>query len=150
MLDGIRGGTVIHLASHAEYDSENVFESAVHLADGNLSVATLIGEWSGASLVVLSACEGAAGAITTGGEALGLSAALLRTGADSVVASLWRVDDAAIAYLMTLSHEHLASGLTPGGALRAAQVEVSTEPGWGDPYYWVGFLVAERGCALDV
>jgi tetratricopeptide (TPR) repeat protein len=139
---------LIHIAAHATFDADDPMRSAIHLFDGDLTVSRVIGEWSTADLVVLSACEGATGAVVTGGEMLGVSSALLRAGADTVVASLWRVDDAASSYLMRTFHESLLAGASAAAALATAQARTRAESGWEGPYYWAGFLVSDRGAAL--
>src|SRR5262249_32589963 len=142
------GSVLLHLAAHAEFDGDEPLSSAIHLADGDVRVDRLIGAWSSAGMVILSACEAASGALLAGGELLGVATALLRAGVDTVVASLWRVDDAASAYLMTAFHELTAAGTPPAQALAQAQARIRDEPGWDAPYYWAGFVVTDRGAAL--
>jgi CHAT domain-containing protein len=58
------------------------------------------------------------------------------------VASLWRVPDQATAELMARFYRGLLSGgLTPASALRGAQLALSKEPRYRDPYYWAGFIL---------
>ncbi len=71
--------------------------------------------------------------------------ALLRAGVQAVVASLWKVDDAATAYLMRRFHALLLEGVTPVTALARAQAAVRSQPGWDLPYYWAAFSIAGRG-----
>jgi tetratricopeptide (TPR) repeat protein len=148
VVAGLAGSRTIHVAAHADYDAAEPMSSAIHLFDGDLTLGALVGEWSSADIVVLSACEGASGMVVTGGEVLSLSAALLRTGVDTLVASLWSVDDAASSFLMTAFHEALAGGTAAPAALAVAQGRTRAESGWDSPYYWAGFLVSDRGAAL--
>lgn len=61
-------------------------------------------------------------------------------GSPRVVVSLWNVDDAATAKLMSQFYRSvLAKGLTPSAALRQAQLEM-----WQQgqaPYYWASFTI---------
>lgn len=143
--EGFATSSLVHLAAHAAFRAEDPLGSTIHLADGALTVRELIGSWCTASLAVLSACESGSGAVSVGGELLGLGAALLRAGVRSVIASLWQVDDAASRYLMTSLHEGLASGHPPAVALANATASTRVQPGWSDPYYWAAFVVIERG-----
>lgn len=85
---------------------------------------------SGLELAVLSACETGLGD-TAGGEGVfGLQRAFHVAGARNVVASLWKVDDAATAALMAAFYRRLwRDNLPPIEALRQAQLEVYRNPG---------------------
>jgi CHAT domain-containing protein/tetratricopeptide (TPR) repeat protein len=80
-------------------------------------------------LVVLSACETALGQPAPGEGLLGLQRAFQVAGARALVASLWRVDDAATAVLMEEFYTNLWKQKLPKlEALRQAQVTVLKEP----------------------
>jgi hypothetical protein len=80
------------------------------------------------------------------GEGLvGLTRGFMYAGASSVVASLWKVDDEATAQLMTYFYQAMfSSGLTPAAALRDAQLKMSHDKRWHEPYYWAGFVIQGR------
>jgi CHAT domain-containing protein len=95
-----------------------------------------------ADLVVLSGCRTALGREVYGEGITGLSRAFLFAGAARVVASLWKVDDAATAALMTHFYRGLfVEKLPPATALKAAQVALRKEERWASPYYWAGFVL---------
>lgn len=88
-----------------------------------LEVAAL--DLSAAELVVLSACETGLGGAAGGEGLLGLQRAFQIAGARSVVASLWKVDDAATEQLMTRFYENLWQKHLPLlEALRQAQLDM--------------------------
>jgi CHAT domain-containing protein len=63
-------------------------------------------------------------------------------GAPRVVASLWKVDDAATADLMGLFYKAmLKDGIRPAAALRQAQLEMWKDNRWKDPYNWAAFTI---------
>jgi CHAT domain-containing protein len=63
-------------------------------------------------------------------------------GAARVVASLWKVDDAATAELMKQFYQGmLVKGLRPPAALREAQARIQSQARWQSPYYWAGFVL---------
>jgi CHAT domain-containing protein len=91
-------------------------------------------------MVVLSACETGLGKDIHGEGLEGLTRGFMYAGASRVVASLWKVDDAATAELM--QHFYTAifhDKLSPAAALREAQIEMSQTKRWANPYYWAGF-----------
>jgi CHAT domain-containing protein len=76
------------------------------------------------------------------GEGLvGLTRGFIHAGAKRVVASLWKVNDAATAELMRRFYQGMlgAKRLTPAAALRAAQVSMLREQRWRSPFYWAAF-----------
>jgi CHAT domain-containing protein len=95
-----------------------------------------------ADLVVLSACSTGKGDIT-GDGVIGLSRSLFLAGVPSVMVSLWDVDDAATATLMTAFYRNWQSGkLNKAQSLRQAMLE--TRKSFPDPSLWAAFnLVGE-------
>jgi CHAT domain-containing protein len=80
---------------------------------------------SGCELAVLSACETGLGQTAGGEGVLSLQRAFHQAGCRTVIASLWKVDDAATAALMTRFYEHLwGEKLTPIESLRRAQLDM--------------------------
>ena len=73
---------------------------------------------------------------------MGLSRGFMYAGAKRVLASLWKVDDFATAEFMTRFYRALVTEhRTPAEALRSAQVELSQQKRWAEPYYWAGFVL---------
>jgi CHAT domain-containing protein len=95
-----------------------------------------------ADLVVLSACETGLGKQISGEGSIGLTRGFMYAGSPRVVVSLWRVSDAGTAELMKKFYTNiLQKNLTPAAALRAAQLEMSKDAKYSDPYYWAGFTL---------
>ena len=93
-------------------------------------------------LVVLSGCETALGKRLAGEGLVGLMRAMIHAGASQIVASLWRVDDAATATLMSHFYDMLlTNGISPTTALRRAKLALASTPRWQDPFYWAGFVI---------
>jgi CHAT domain-containing protein/tetratricopeptide (TPR) repeat protein len=140
---------LIHFAAHTDINAVSPLDSAILLSPGadtyKLYARDLESTPLEAQLVTLSACRGA-GARTFVGEGLvGLTWALLRAGAQNVIAGLWDVPDASTAELMRYLYSGLAGGATPEQALRAAQLKLLDSPGaFRKPYYWAAFQVYSR------
>jgi CHAT domain-containing protein len=87
-------------------------------------------ELRGTELVVLSACETGRGEGHYGQGVLGLQRAFHAAGARAVVASLWKVNDAAISVLMEQFYTNLWVKKLPRlEALWQAQLAVLNDPG---------------------
>ena len=142
------GGKVdlIHVAAHALYDSSHPLFSRIALAadakhDGSLTVTEILSEidLSGVNLVVLSACRSAVGQRSGGDEIVGLTRALLYAGTPGVISTLWNIDDASAAALMTGFYQRLGEGVTAAEALRDAQI-AAIESG-KHPRHWSAFML---------
>lgn len=141
--------SLIHLAAHGTYMPESPLWSAIQLTegegeDGSLHVHEVWDrlDLEGVQLVVLSACDSAAGRASPSDEILGLSQSFLVAGAPAVIAALWPVDDQASAELMSAFYRYFRGGQKAAAALVAAQREM-VQAGKA-PYYWAGFhLIGE-------
>jgi CHAT domain-containing protein len=98
--------------------------------DGILTAEEVAGlDLRGTELVVLSACDTGLGMVEQGQGVLGLQRAFQAAGARALVASLWKVDDAATALLMEEFYTNLWKKKLPKlEALRQAQLTVLREP----------------------
>jgi len=82
--------------------------AADRVVTGELTAEAVLRTWNlRADLVTLSACESALGRFTASEGYVGLSQAFLLAGSQSVVSSLWKVDDLATALLMVRFYENL-------------------------------------------
>jgi CHAT domain-containing protein len=98
-----------------------------------------------ADLVVLSACNTAAGGGGFGGEALsGLSEAFFFAGARNLVVTHWQVPSAATTRLMTGMFGGIGAK-PPADALRTAQLALASDPKTAHPFFWAAFVVMGDG-----
>jgi CHAT domain-containing protein len=119
---------ILHFAAHTELKQDDPLSSAVLLAksaddNGRLEVRDIFGLDLKASLVVLSGCETALGKQSSGDELVGLTRAFIYAGTPSVIASLWKVDDASTASLMRSFYKNLKTK-SKVESLRQAQLEL--------------------------
>lgn len=96
---------------------------------------------AGAELVVLSACQTGVGEIS-GEGVFGLQRGFKKACAETLLMSLWEVDDNATNELMTRFYSGLASGLDKHDALHEAQSHVMQTCG-PDPSLWAGFILLD-------
>ncbi len=141
------GSGLIHLAAHGEFRRAEPLFSGLQLEDGLLTTLDVFNIRLHAALVCLSGCETGRAVLGGGDELFGLMRAFLAGGADSLVMSLWRVEDESTARLMTGFYEALMRGAGKGEALRQAQLALAAEGGaWAHPFHWAPFfLVGDTG-----
>jgi CHAT domain-containing protein len=100
----------------------------------------------GTELVVLSACDTGRGDIKLGQGVYGLRRALVVAGAETVVMSLWKVNDDTTRMLMEAYYGNLLAGQGRASALREAMrmLRVS-QP---HPHFWAPFISLGRDAPL--
>jgi CHAT domain-containing protein/tetratricopeptide (TPR) repeat protein len=161
-----RNTAIVHFACHGLLDGDFPLDSALALSfpekAGESAENGLLQAWEifesvrlDADLVTLSACETGLGREMGGEGLVGLTRAFQYAGARSVLASLWKVPDAATAEFMRRFYAQLRAGQTKDEALRRAQAEFLSGPveiGNGEgkaelldashSFYWAGFILA--------
>ncbi|MGD1905294.1 MAG: tetratricopeptide repeat protein [Leptolyngbyaceae cyanobacterium] len=110
--------------------------------DGALTALEAAGlDLYGTQLVVLSACETGVGEVITGEGVYGLRRAMTIAGAETLVLSLWQVDDIATQEAMTAYYEYLLAGSGRAESLRQVQLEmIDSNSRYAHPYYWAAFI----------
>jgi CHAT domain-containing protein len=116
---------------------EDSLVTALELAGLNL--------W-GTQLVVLSACDTGRGDVKLGQGVYGLRRALVVAGAETVVTSLWKVNDETTRELMEAYYQHLLAGQGRTTALREAMKELRKKK--PHPYYWAPFIAIGQDAPL--
>jgi CHAT domain-containing protein len=138
----LRSGLVlagVH-ASEAQPGSrgrEDSLVTALELAGLNL--------W-GTQLVVLSACDTGRGDVKLGQGVYGLRRALVAAGAETVVTSLWKVNDETTVELMEGYYERLLAGQGRATAMREAMKALRQKQ--PHPHHWAPFIVIGQDAPL--
>nr|WP_245768890.1 CHAT domain-containing tetratricopeptide repeat protein [Stigmatella aurantiaca] len=100
----------------------------------------------GTQLVVLSACDTGRGEIHLGQGVYGLRRALMAAGAETVLASLWKVNDNSTHLLMEFYYRNLLAGQGRASALREAMLSLrATHP---HPHAWAPFIAVGSDAPL--
>ena len=107
-LEAVDGASLAHIAAHGTFRGDAPLFSALHLADGPLTVHDLLGLHRSPGAIVLSACDSGGAAPIGPFEALGLVSSLLGMGTATVLASVVPVNDAACLDVMRDVHTAVA------------------------------------------
>ena len=157
----VANADVIVLATHGVLALSSCFAEPALVASvgatgaGLIQAAQLLDRQLKARLVVLSACDTAAGGkldeartgLGDGGDALsGLARAFIYAGARDVLATQWKVDAAASGAEIT---EMLANASKPGVSLRKAlsdsEAKLYGQAETAHPFYWAPFVLVGDG-----
>ena len=102
----------------------------------------------GTQLVVLSACDTGRGDVKPGQGVYGLHRAFLVAGAETVVMSLWKVNDETTRVLMEAYYSNLLAGQGRATALREAMRTLRlAQP---HPHYWAPFIAMGQDTPLNL
>lgn len=104
----------------------------------------------GTDLVVMSACQTGLGEVT-GEGVFGLQRAFKKAGVQTLLMSLWEVDDEATQLMMSEFYKALSQGKGKREALENAQAEIrkhtftrnGRKVSGNDPYYWAAFIMMD-------
>lgn len=145
----LRTYDVVHFAAHAVADEAHPERSAVLLApggpaeDGLLQAREIVGLDIDERIVVLSACQTAAGAVLSGEGVLSLARAFFQAGAHAVIGTRWPLRDADAAVLFDTFYRRLGEGASLSAALKASRDEARAA---GRPASaWAGLVLLGDG-----
>ncbi|HEY8206187.1 MAG TPA: CHAT domain-containing tetratricopeptide repeat protein [Myxococcaceae bacterium] len=121
--------------------------STRHLDESLVTALELAGLnlW-GTELVVLSACDTGRGDVKLGQGVYGLRRALVATGAETLVMSLWKVNDETTRTLMEIYYRNLLAGKGRVTALREAMLALREKQ--PHPHFWAPFIALGRDAPL--
>ncbi|HIK32092.1 MAG TPA: CHAT domain-containing protein [Oscillatoriales cyanobacterium M59_W2019_021] len=137
---------IVHLATHGQFSSK-AEDTFLLTWDDRINIKKLdsllqsrqITKAGSLDLLVLSACETAAG---DDRALLGLAGFAVRSGAQSTLATLWRVRDESTVFFITEFYKHLKEPNTSKAeAMRKAQLEMIADANFNDPFFWAPFVL---------
>lgn len=132
----VRCGIALAGANHAPQITNAIAEDGL-LTGLEASLLNL----QGTELVVLSACDSGMGEIKIGEGVMSLRRAFRIAGAETVLASHWKVSDKATSQLMTEFIRRWRAGEPRGKAWREAQLALLHSEQFSNPYFWAAFTL---------
>ena len=139
---------IIHLATHA--NSENNDSPWITFYNEKITLEELYLTQNNASLVVLSGCNTTLGKLETGEGVMSLARGFFYSGTQSVVSSLWSIDDVSTSYIMNEFYQNLSERQTKSTALRNAKLNYLENHSLSEasPHYWASFILLGENDAI--
>ena len=137
-----RSGLLMSGANHI-LDGDSIPEN---VEDGILTAKEIADvDLRGLDMVVLSACQTGLGDISQGEGVFGLQRGFKKAGANSILMSLWEVNDEATQILMTQFYKNLVSGQSKRQSLHYAQkyLREYNNGRFDEPKYWAAFILLD-------
>ena len=150
LKESLEHSRIVHLATHAIVDENNILNSQIVLAneqdslqDGILHAFEIYNLRLNTELVTLSACNTGFGVLNDGEGSMTLARAFSYAGVQSVVMSHWEVDDKLTSDLMAHFYQNINNGMKKDQALQQAKLSLIAESDAlvSNPYYWSAFVL---------
>ncbi|XP_066016680.1 tetratricopeptide repeat protein 28-like [Pocillopora verrucosa] len=156
VLQAINSVSLIHIAAHGDPERGEIALSPEHPTllppfpseeEYLLTMADISKTRLRAKLVVLSCCHSARGQIRTEGV-IGIARAFLGSGARSVLAARWALDDTATEQFMTCFYKHLYRGESASESLQKARKWMRNN-GFDKVSQWAPFMIMGDNVTFD-
>ena len=155
VLQNIHSVSLIHFACHGNAERGEIVLAPPPLTDRKpqeedylLTMENISKVKLRAKLVVLSCCHSAKGQISAEGV-VGIARAFLGSGARSVLAALWAIEDEATEHFMTHFYENLVHGESASESLQQA-MKWMRENGFSKISQWAPFMLIGDNVKLDI
>ena len=149
-----KSAAVIHISSHAILDLKNSDNSFIAFKNDTsvekLYVEEIYPMLIPAEMVVLSACEAAIGEYVEGEGIASIARAFTYAGAQSLISTLWSVNDQKSADMMAYYYEFLKEGHTKDKALWLAKDRMIHQDLNAHPYYWASTVAYGKMDRLEI
>ena len=144
---------IIHIGTHAESNnispelSRLVFakksENYENYDENSLYAYEIYNIDLSSNLAILTACETGKPTFQAGEGAINLAHAFNYAGSESILTSLWDIDEVSSTQIVGYFYDFLSEGLPKDEALKKAKLKyLSTAEGRGaDPQYWAGLVL---------
>jgi CHAT domain-containing protein len=132
---------IIHLATHA--NAQDSINPWIAFRNEKLTLPELYLTNNSASLVVLSGCNTTLGKEEIGEGIMSLARGFFYSGSQSVISSLWSVDNTSTPILMNDFYKNLHNGQTKSESMHNAKLNYLENHSLSEasPHYWASFIL---------
>ncbi|AXT21021.1 CHAT domain-containing protein [Flavobacteriaceae bacterium AU392] len=140
-LNALPSSGIIHIASHA--NAQDKRSPWIAFNDENITLEELYLTQNNASLVMLSGCNTSIGEQEIGEGVMSLARGFFYSGSQSVISSLWSIDDRITSEITNSFYKNLSDGQTKSKALHNAKLTYLNNHNLSEasPYYWASFIL---------
>jgi len=143
LICGLNNSGIVHYAGHALVINDSgllVFDSDTN---SNMSELEILELPASSRLVVLSACQTGLGKWVPGEGIQSLARSFLQSGAQSLVYTLWSINDQTSSHIVSDFYQELKDMSSPVRAMSMAQRSYLSNASnkLSHPYYWAAFQV---------
>ena len=148
---------IIHLAMHTLLNDKDPMLSTLifskltdSIQDGYLKMYEIYGIPLKAKMVVLSSCNTGTGLMFSGEGILSLARGFIFSGSQSVVMSMWEIEDKSGTEIVELFYRNLLKGYTKSVALKRARTAFLADADRlrSHPYFWSALVVYGNNTSL--
>ncbi len=148
---------IIHLAMHTILNDKDPMRSTLifshtkdSIDDGFLKTYEIYGVPLKAKMVVLSSCNTGAGQLNSGEGILSLARGFIYSGSQSVVMSMWEIEDRSGTDIVKMFYSNLKKGYTKSDALKKARISFlkNSDNLRSHPYFWSALVVYGNNSSL--
>jgi CHAT domain-containing protein len=141
---------IIHLAMHTLLNDKDPMRSTLifsrgndSLDDGYLKTFEIYGIPLKAKMVVLSSCNTGSGLFYSGEGILSLARGFIYSGSQSVVMSMWEIEDRSGTEIVEMFYKNLRKGYSKSVALKKARISFleNADRLRSHPYFWSALVV---------
>lgn len=141
---------IIHLSMHTLVNDKDPMRSTLifshlndSLEDGYLKTYEIYGIPLKAKMVVLSSCNTGSGLLFSGEGILSLARGFIYSGSQSVVMSMWEIEDKSGTEIVEKFYQNLKKGYSKSESLKKARIDFlkSADQLRSHPYFWATLVV---------
>ncbi|MFK8104830.1 MAG: CHAT domain-containing protein [Saprospiraceae bacterium] len=130
----------VYISTHGEINSTPEL-SYLALTKSQLSLYNMMDLDLQNELMILSACQTAKGDFQRGAGVMGFTRGLMYAGVESLIISLWPVDDEATDEFFKVFFKQLDKHKSVRAALMTTKRNFQQREDYNDPSYWAGFVL---------
>lgn len=149
---------IIHIGTHAESDnispefSRLIFAKNTDSENNSLYTYEIYNQNLASNLAILTACETGKPSYQPGEGMISLAHAFNYAGSESILTSLWKIDEQSSTKILEYFYDNISKGLKKDEALKAAKLKYisSAEGRTVAPQYWAGLVLIGDTSPIDL